>query len=73
MTRAPGRHPRTPRTLLGTLPRAMIARVLFELEDVRAGRGGRVVFERLTTALAEGATGIVGPSGAGKSTLLRFA
>ena len=50
----------------------MIARVLFELEDVRASRGGRVVFERLTTALAEGATGIVGPSGAGKSTLLRL-
>lgn len=46
--------------------------MLFELEDVRASRRGRVVFEGLTTSLAEGATGIVGPSGAGKSTLLRL-
>jgi putative ABC transport system ATP-binding protein len=46
--------------------------VLFELEDVTATRAGRVVFEGLHAALAEGATGIVGPSGVGKSTLLRL-
>jgi putative ABC transport system ATP-binding protein len=46
--------------------------VLFELEDVTASRGGRVVFEGLRAELAEGATGIVGPSGVGKSTLLRL-
>jgi putative ABC transport system ATP-binding protein len=46
--------------------------VLFELEDVTAARAGRVVFEGLHAALAEGATGIVGPSGVGKSTLLRL-
>jgi putative ABC transport system ATP-binding protein len=46
--------------------------VLFELDDVTATRGGRVVFERVSAALPEGATGIVGPSGAGKSTLLRL-
>jgi putative ABC transport system ATP-binding protein len=46
--------------------------VLFELEDVTAVRGGRVVFAGLRAHLADGATGIVGPSGAGKSTLLRL-
>ena len=46
--------------------------MLFELEDVTAVRGGRVVFAGLRAHLADGATGIVGPSGAGKSTLLRL-
>jgi putative ABC transport system ATP-binding protein len=46
--------------------------VLFELEDVTAVRGGRVVFAGLRAHVADGATGIVGPSGAGKSTLLRL-
>jgi putative ABC transport system ATP-binding protein len=46
--------------------------VLFELEDVTAVRGGRVVFEGVRAHLGHGATGIVGPSGAGKSTLLRL-
>jgi putative ABC transport system ATP-binding protein len=45
---------------------------LFELDDVTATRGGRVVFEGLSAALGDGATGIVGPSGVGKSTLLRL-
>ena len=46
--------------------------MLFELEDVTAVRGGRVVFAGLRAHVADGATGIVGPSGAGKSTLLRL-
>lgn len=46
--------------------------MLFELEDVTATRAGRVVFEHVSAALPEGATGIVGPSGVGKSTLLRL-
>jgi putative ABC transport system ATP-binding protein len=46
--------------------------VLFELDDVTATRGGRVVFEDVSAVLGDGATGIVGPSGVGKSTLLRL-
>ena len=46
--------------------------MLFELHDVTASRAGRVVFEHLQAAVADGATGIVGPSGVGKSTLLRL-
>ena len=46
--------------------------MLFELHDVTASRAGRVVFEHLHAAVADGATGIVGPSGVGKSTLLRL-
>ena len=46
--------------------------MLFELEDVTATRGGRVVFEHLQAVIADGATGIVGRSGIGKSTLLRL-
>jgi putative ABC transport system ATP-binding protein len=46
--------------------------VLFELEDVSAARGGRVVLEGLSADLDDGAIGIVGPSGVGKSTLLRL-
>jgi putative ABC transport system ATP-binding protein len=50
----------------------MIGAVLFELEAVTASRAGRVVFQDLSAALTDGATGIVGPSGIGKSTLLRL-
>ena len=46
--------------------------VLFELEDVSAARGGRVVLEGLSADLDDGAIGIVGPSGVGKSTILRL-
>lgn len=46
--------------------------MLFELEEVTATRGGRLVFEDVSAVLAEGSTGIVGPSGVGKSTLLRL-
>lgn len=46
--------------------------MLFELDDVTATRGGRVVLKDLSAVLADGATGIVGPSGVGKSTLLRL-
>ena len=40
--------------------------------DLKAERGGRPVFSRLTFRLGAGeALGVVGPNGAGKSTLLR--
>ena len=48
------------------------ARVLFELEDVTATRGGRVVLQGLHARVDDGATGVVGASGVGKSTLLRL-
>jgi putative ABC transport system ATP-binding protein len=47
-------------------------RVLFELDDVVAARGGNVVLDGLRVAVAPGATCVAGPSGAGKSTLLRL-
>jgi putative ABC transport system ATP-binding protein len=46
--------------------------MLFELEDVRASRGGVVVLDGLSVALPEAISAITGPSGAGKSTLLRL-
>jgi len=46
--------------------------MLFDLRDVTASRGGRVVLRGVDLALEEGATAVVGPSGAGKSTLLRL-
>jgi putative ABC transport system ATP-binding protein len=46
--------------------------VLFELTDICLTRGGRVVLDRLSARIPEGATAIVGPSGSGKSSLLRL-
>jgi len=46
--------------------------MLFDLLDVTASRGGRVVLRGVDLALEEGATAVVGPSGSGKSTLLRL-
>src|SRR5262249_61924620 len=46
--------------------------VLFELDEVSASRGGKVILAGVSVDIAEGATCIVGPSGAGKSTLLRL-
>jgi putative ABC transport system ATP-binding protein len=46
--------------------------MLFELEQVTAKRGARIVLEDVSAVLADGATGIVGSSGVGKSTLLRL-
>ena len=45
---------------------------MFELDDVAAERGGRVVLRDVSVAIDDGATAIVGPSGSGKSTLLRL-
>ena len=45
---------------------------LFELERVRASRGGVEVLHEVSLALPEGSTCIAGPSGSGKSTLLRL-
>ncbi|HVE69306.1 MAG TPA: ATP-binding cassette domain-containing protein [Solirubrobacteraceae bacterium] len=44
----------------------------FELRDVRARRGGRIVLDGLSARLPDGASCVAGPSGAGKSTLLRL-
>ncbi len=46
--------------------------LLFELERVRASRGGVDVLHDISLALPEGSTCIAGPSGSGKSTLLRL-
>jgi ABC-type proline/glycine betaine transport system ATPase subunit len=46
--------------------------MLFELERVRASRGGVEVLHDVSLALPEGSTCIAGPSGSGKSTLLRL-
>jgi ABC-type proline/glycine betaine transport system ATPase subunit len=45
---------------------------VFELVDVTARRGGRVVLEGLSARLPAGASCVAGPSGSGKSTLLRL-
>jgi putative ABC transport system ATP-binding protein len=45
---------------------------LFQLVDVVAERGGRVVLHDVSVEIGDGATAIVGPSGSGKSTLLRL-
>src|SRR3954468_1420691 len=45
---------------------------LFELHDVRARRGGRVVLDGLSARLPDGAPAIPGPAGAAASTLLRL-
>jgi putative ABC transport system ATP-binding protein len=46
--------------------------VLFEIENVRLTRAGRVVLEEFSMKLPEGASCVLGPSGSGKSTLLRL-
>ncbi len=46
--------------------------MLFELERVRASRGGVEVLHDVSLALPEGSTCIAGASGSGKSTLLRL-
>lgn len=46
--------------------------MLFELQEVGLGRGGRAVLDSVSASIPEGSTAIVGPSGAGKSTLLRL-
>ena len=46
--------------------------MLFELERVRASRGGVEVLHNVSLALPEGSTCVAGPSGSGKSTLLRL-
>lgn len=46
--------------------------MLFELEDVRLSRGGRLVLDGLTVSIPVGVTALVGPSGSGKSTVLRL-
>ncbi|MBA3420881.1 MAG: ATP-binding cassette domain-containing protein [Thermoleophilaceae bacterium] len=46
--------------------------MLFELERVRASRGGAEVLHDVSLALPEGSTCIAGSSGSGKSTLLRL-
>ncbi len=46
--------------------------MLFELERVRASRGGVEVLHDVSLAIPEGSTCIAGASGSGKSTLLRL-
>ena len=46
--------------------------MLFELEDVRLSRGGRLVLDGFTASIPAGVTTLVGPSGSGKSTVLRL-
>ncbi len=46
--------------------------MLFDLRDVTASRGGRVILRGVDLGLEEGATAMVGSSGSGKSTLLRL-
>src|SRR5919201_1177597 len=47
-------------------------KVLFELEDVRYSRDGKVVLNDVRARLPVGASCLRGPSGSGKSTLLRL-
>jgi UDP-glucose/iron transport system ATP-binding protein len=46
--------------------------MLFELEDVRYSRAGKLVLDGISVRLPVGASCIAGPSGSGKSTLLRL-
>jgi putative ABC transport system ATP-binding protein len=46
--------------------------VLFELQELRVSRGGRLILDGLSARIPEGATAVVGPSGSGKSSLLRL-
>ena len=62
-TRSTERSPRAPRPS---------AAPLFQLDEVAAARGGRVVLRDVSITIDEGSTAVVGPSGSGKSTLLRL-
>ncbi len=46
--------------------------MLFEIESVSLTRGEKLVLDRFSARIAEGATAVVGPSGSGKSSLLRL-
>lgn len=46
--------------------------MLFELQELRVSRGGRLILDGLSARIPEGATAVVGPSGSGKSSLLRL-
>lgn len=46
--------------------------MLFEIESVSLTRGQKLVLDRFSARIAEGATAVVGPSGSGKSSLLRL-
>ncbi len=46
--------------------------LLFELNNVTLRRGERVVLDRLSASIPEGASCVAGPSGSGKSSLLRL-
>jgi putative ABC transport system ATP-binding protein len=46
--------------------------VLFEIESVSLTRGQKLVLDRFSAVIGEGATAVVGPSGSGKSSLLRL-
>ena len=45
---------------------------LFELRDVTLSRDGKVILDRVSTDIPQGAACIAGPSGSGKSSLLRL-
>lgn len=46
--------------------------MLFEIESVTLTRSDKLVLDRFSAVIAEGATAVVGPSGSGKSSLLRL-
>jgi putative ABC transport system ATP-binding protein len=46
--------------------------VLFELQELRVSRAGRLILDGFSARIPEGATAVVGPSGSGKSSLLRL-
>jgi putative ABC transport system ATP-binding protein len=46
--------------------------MLFEIEGVSLSRGQKLVLDRFSSLIEEGATAVVGPSGSGKSSLLRL-
>lgn len=46
--------------------------MLFEIESVTLTRSHKLVLDRFSAVIGEGATAVVGPSGSGKSSLLRL-